>query len=97
MACYAAALALSWALLRWKPGPAALERFAPVGGISYGIYAVAFPLEFGVLRSGWLPSGSAWSYALRAAVLVGTTFGLAWVLERKMQPAIRRALAPAGR
>jgi peptidoglycan/LPS O-acetylase OafA/YrhL len=97
MACYAAALALSWALLRWRPGPGALERFAPVGGISYGIYAVAFPLEFGVLRAGWLPSGSAWSYALRAAVLVGTTFGLAWVLDRRMQPAIKRAFAAAGR
>jgi hypothetical protein len=56
------------------------------------VYAVGFPIEFGIWHDGWLPSGSASSYALRAAVLVVTTFGLAWLLERKLQPAIRRAI-----
>jgi peptidoglycan/LPS O-acetylase OafA/YrhL len=94
-ACSVAALALAWALLRWKPAPVALGRLAPVGAISYGIYAVAFPLEYGVYRASWLPSGTAWTYALRAGILVGTTFGLAWALERKVQTAIRRAFSPA--
>jgi len=93
-AFFAAAIALAWILMRWTPNPAALGRLAPVGAISFAIYAVAFPIEFGILGVAWLPSGTAWSYALRAAILVGTTFGLAWVLERKVQPAIRRALTP---
>ncbi|HXQ81233.1 MAG TPA: acyltransferase family protein [Opitutaceae bacterium] len=99
MAAYSAALALAWALFRWEPPPSALARLAPLGAISYGIYAVGFPMEFGVLRTRWLPMGGAWSYCLRALILVAATFGLAWLLERKLQPALRRAFgsaAPAG-
>jgi peptidoglycan/LPS O-acetylase OafA/YrhL len=92
MACYTAAIMLAWALVFWRPGTSLLARFAPVGAISYAVYAVGFPIEFGIWHDGWLPSGSASSYALRAAVLVVTTFGLAWLLERKLQPAIRRAI-----
>jgi len=95
MAAYAAALALAWALFRWKPAPSALARLAPLGAISYGIYAVGFPIEFGILRARWLPMGGAWSYSLRALILVAATFGIAWLLERKLQPALRRAFGSA--
>jgi peptidoglycan/LPS O-acetylase OafA/YrhL len=97
VAFFAAVLAVAWALMRWEPAPSALGRLAPVGAISYGIYAVAFPIEYGVLRASWLPAGDAWTYTLRAVVLVGTTFGLAWVLEHMLQPAVRRAVTRAQR
>jgi len=89
--CYALLLGLAWSIGRWSPGVSALARLAPLGAISYGIYAVGFPIEWGVYKSGWLPMGDALTYAVRALVLVGTTLGLAWVLERKVQPALRRA------
>jgi peptidoglycan/LPS O-acetylase OafA/YrhL len=92
MACYAAAVVLGWALFRWEPAPSALARLAPLGAVSYGVYAVGFPIQFGIFSSHWIPEGSAVTYALRAALLAGLTFGLAWILERKLQPALRRAL-----
>jgi peptidoglycan/LPS O-acetylase OafA/YrhL len=96
MASYSAAIVLAWVLFRWEPKPSALGTLAPIGAISYGIYAVGFPIQFGILRVSWLPRGSAWSYALRALLLVATTFGFAWILERKLQPALRRALGGRG-
>ncbi len=95
VACYTAALALAWVLAAWRPPVAPLARLAPLGAISFGVYAVGFPIEYGVYRAPWLPSGAPWTWALRAAILAVTTFGLAWVLERKLQPAIRRALRRA--
>ena len=91
MVCYTAALAVAWALVRWKPKVSLLALLAPLGSLSYAVYAVGFPIQFGLSQAPWLPRGTAWSYALRAALLVGITFGLAWMIEQKMQPAIRRA------
>lgn len=91
MLCYSAMLGLAWAVGRWEPLASGLARLAPVGAISYGIYAVAFPIQWGVYKTGWMPMGDALTYTVRAAVLVGTTLGLAWLLERKLQPAVRRA------
>jgi len=88
--CYALLLGFAWSIGRWAPGVSALARLAPLGAISYGIYAVGFPIQWGVYKSGWLPMGDALTYTVRALVLVGTTLGLAWVLERKVQPALRR-------
>ncbi len=99
-ACYTAAVALGWALFRWEPRPSALARLAPLGAVSYGVYAVGFPIQFAIFSAHWIPEGSAVSYGFRAALLAGMTFGLAWILERKLQPALRRALgggrAPGG-
>lgn len=89
-AAYAVALGLAWILAGWKPRPSALAALAPVGGVSYGLYAVSLPLQFGILTWSLLPKGSPLSYALRLAVLVGMSFALAWLLERRLQPALRR-------
>jgi peptidoglycan/LPS O-acetylase OafA/YrhL len=93
MVCYALLLGLAWAVARWEPGLSALARLAPLGAVSYGVYAVAFPIQWGVYRVQWLPNGNAWTYSLRALVLAATTFGLAWVLERVVQPVIRRSFS----
>ena len=99
MACYAGAIALAWLLLPWSPKPAALARLAPLGAISYGVYAVGFPIQYAIFRTRWIPQGSVFSYAFRAALLAGMTIGLAWLLERKLQPLLQRAFGgrrPAG-
>jgi peptidoglycan/LPS O-acetylase OafA/YrhL len=62
---------------------------APVGAISFGIYAVGFPIAYSIFKSPFLPSGTAMTYTLRVLVLVVLTFGIAWILERKLQPAVR--------
>ncbi|HZZ20478.1 MAG TPA: hypothetical protein VFE25_13965, partial [Opitutaceae bacterium] len=83
------AILAGWILLGWKPGTGSLAALAPLGAISFGIYAVGFAIQFSILRSPFLPSGSAATYFLRVAILVVLTFGIAWILERKMQPAVR--------
>ena len=93
MTCYGLLLGFAWSIGRWEPGVSALARLAPLGAISYGVYAVGFPIQWGVYHSRWLPMGDAATYAVRAALLVGTTLGVAWVLERKVPPALRRALS----
>ena len=97
MTCYGLLLGFAWSIGRWKPGVSALERLAPLGAISYGVYAVGFPIQWAVYRTRWLPMGDALTYAVRAALLVGTTLGVAWLLERRVQPALRRAFARAPR
>jgi peptidoglycan/LPS O-acetylase OafA/YrhL len=87
---FGGAIIAGWALLGWKPVTRALALMAPVGAISFGIYAVGFPLEYSILRSPYLPSGSILSYALRAILLVILTFGIAWIFELKLQPAVRK-------
>lgn len=89
-AAYAAALGLAWLLCCWRPRPAALAALAPVGLVSYALYAVSLPLQFGILTWSLAPRGTALSYALRLALLVGMAFALSWLLERRLQPAVRR-------
>jgi peptidoglycan/LPS O-acetylase OafA/YrhL len=93
LVCYGAALAVAWVRMGWRPIPSALAKLAPLGAISFGVYAVGFPLQFALLKAQWLPAGSIWTYAARVVLLVALTFGVGWILERKLQPALRRSLA----
>jgi peptidoglycan/LPS O-acetylase OafA/YrhL len=86
---YGAAILAGWILLGWGPQTRALAALAPVGAISFGIYAVGFPIGYSIFKSPFLPSGTAMTYTLRVLVLVVLTFGIAWILERKLQPAVR--------
>jgi peptidoglycan/LPS O-acetylase OafA/YrhL len=87
---YAAAIGLAWALLRWSPKPTLLARLAPVGSVSYGLYAVSLAIQFGILGMRGLPRATAGSYLLRLALLVFLSFGVAWLLEGRLQPVLRR-------
>lgn len=96
---YAAAIALAWVLSGWRPEPSLLTRMAPLGSVSFGLYAVSLALQYGVLAQRFLPQGTAWSYCLRLSILTLLSFGFAWLLERKLQPALRRRFMgprPAG-
>jgi peptidoglycan/LPS O-acetylase OafA/YrhL len=87
---YAFAIGLAWILVRWKPEPLFLIRLAPVGLISFGLYAVSLALQFGMLAQPQLPRGTGWSYSLRFGLLIVLSFGIAWILELKLQPELRR-------
>jgi peptidoglycan/LPS O-acetylase OafA/YrhL len=89
---YAATIGLAWALVRWNPKPWLLARLAPVGSVSYGLYAVSLALQFGILGMHGLPQATAGSYLLRLALLVFLSFGVAWLLEGRLQPNLRRWL-----
>jgi peptidoglycan/LPS O-acetylase OafA/YrhL len=89
------AIAVAIALRGWCPSLRFLERLAPFGAISYGIYAFGAPAQF--LARDLLPSyaGRWWTYGLRVIAAVGLTFFLAWFFERWVQPRLRRWLQPA--
>lgn len=96
---YAAVIALAWTLVKWRPEPLLLVRMAPFGAVSYALYAVSLALQFGILAQPLLPRGTAWSYSLRFALLALLSFGLAWMLDQKLQPELRRRFIgprPAG-
>jgi peptidoglycan/LPS O-acetylase OafA/YrhL len=87
---YACALVLGWVLFDWRPRPTLLARLAPTGGVSFGIYAVSLALQFGILFQPSLPRGTPWSFALRLALVVGLSTAIAWMLEHRLQPVLRR-------
>jgi peptidoglycan/LPS O-acetylase OafA/YrhL len=92
----AIAVGLAWVLVKWKPEPTVLARLAPVGLVSFGLYAVSLALQFGILGQPLLPRGTAWSYSLRLALLILLSLGIAWMLERRFQPVLRRWLMGPG-
>jgi peptidoglycan/LPS O-acetylase OafA/YrhL len=63
---------------------------APFGVVSYALYAVSLAIQYGILAQPNLPRGTAWSYSLRFALLVLLSFGIAWLLDQRLQPALRR-------
>src|ERR1035438_2558730 len=87
---YAAAVALAWMLVKWRPEPSVLVRMAPFGVVSYALYAVSLAIQYGILAQPNLPRETAWSYSLRFALLVLLSFGIAWLLDQRLQPALRR-------
>lgn len=76
----------------WRPTMRPLAALAPVGVVSYGLYATAFPLMRLVFRCPFLPSGSLGSFILRAVVLSVLCAATAVFLELFMQPRIVRGL-----
>jgi peptidoglycan/LPS O-acetylase OafA/YrhL len=89
---YAAAILAAWVLARWKPDPAGLSALAPLGLVSFGLYSVSLAIQFGILSWRSLPSGSAATFSLRLAILLGLSLSIAWLLERRLQPALRRRI-----
>jgi peptidoglycan/LPS O-acetylase OafA/YrhL len=93
---YAAVLVAGWMSLEWRPRPALLAWLAPTGGVSFGIYAVSLALQFSILFQPSLPRGTPLSYALRLALVLGLSTAIAWLLEHRLQPALRRRFITAG-
>ena len=83
---------LSIACWRWRPSLAVFRWCAPLGLVSFAVYAFSRPIEEFVFRPGQaLPPGP-WSFALCAAMVTVVTFGLSAYIELRIQPAIHRRL-----
>lgn len=80
------------ALLAWRPSLAWLAAAAPFGGISFGFYAFAFPIQR--FTAELLPaySGHVFSYCVRLVFCTLTTCLLAWCAEHQLQPWIKQRL-----
>ncbi|HZZ20930.1 MAG TPA: acyltransferase [Opitutaceae bacterium] len=79
----------------WSPSMRPLRVLAPVGVVSYALYATAYPLMRLLYRSPFLPSGSLSTFLLRAAILAVLSAASAVFLERIVQPRIVRWLKSA--
>jgi peptidoglycan/LPS O-acetylase OafA/YrhL len=82
----AAVLCLCILARNWRPSLRPLETLAPVGLVSYALYATAYPLMRLVYRCPGLPSGSAASFLLRLVIYGALCGAVAVFLERIMQP-----------
>jgi len=85
---YAAGWLLAVALWPWRPNRSSWRLLAPVGAISYALYALAAPLQYCIHDLQWLPSGTIQSYVLRLIVTIIVAFVCAWLAEAKLQPLI---------
>ena len=90
------ALVLAWLVHRWQPSAALLARLAPLGAVSFGLYAVALPIQSA--QRGWFAafSGSALTFSVRLALVVAASVALAWLVECRLQPWLRRRFASPG-
>jgi len=88
VAVYVAALVL-W---RWRPPVRWIGFFAPVGLISYALYATARPIETAIFRVRRVLPSNAWTFLACGLVTVIVALTVAWYLERRLQPALSAAL-----
>lgn len=77
------------ALRLWMPSLRPLSILAPLGGMSYGIYALGGPAQHLVWQIFPEFSGTWWTYSVRACSVVCLTLGAAWFFEIWLQPKIR--------
>jgi peptidoglycan/LPS O-acetylase OafA/YrhL len=75
---------------RWI-SPLIVRALMWVGSISYALYVLHFPLL--ILVGRYFPVAG--HYYLRAATLIAVSFALAYLLERIVQPRLKRRLFPA--
>ena len=66
-----------------------MHRGAALGGISYGIYIIHFPIlvAFSKVQAA---SGSPATFSIRFVLFISITLGLAYLLEKWMQPLVMR-------
>ena len=91
----AVAYVVALLLWRWRLPVAWWARLAPLGAISYALYATARPIEIAVFRAGQALPASSLGFGVCAAVTIALAFTVAWYLERRLQPAISAACNPA--
>ena len=78
---------------RWRPGLSFFRWLAPIGAMSYAVYALGAPVQHFVLRLFPEISGSVYTFAARALLVLLLLFPAAWWLELKLQSGIRGRIA----
>ncbi|HEX8328966.1 MAG TPA: acyltransferase [Hymenobacter sp.] len=68
-----------------------MQRLVELGGISYGLYIIHFPIMTG-LKQVTVFSGTGFAYAVRCALALLLSVLLAHFLEKKFQPLVRKLL-----
>ena len=93
----AVALVGAWALRRRASSLRFLQWLAPLGVVSFGLYAVAAPLQLG--QRALLPgfAGSALTFAVRLVFVVALVAAVVWLLERRLCPPLGRWIRQWGR
>jgi len=82
---------LALLLWNWRPSLRFFRVFAPVGSIAFALYAVGRPIQaFTFAHTQWLP-GNYWGYGVCVSVTLIVCLGVAWCLERQMQPRLSQA------
>ena len=73
-----------------------MRWLAPVGAVSYGLYAIAAPLQLGqrALVPGF--SGSVLTYGVRLAFVVTMVAAATWLLERRLCPPLGKWIRQLG-
>ena len=69
-----------------------MRKLAQVGSVSYGLYIVHVPLLYLMHQLAPSFSGTALTYGLRLAVFVAAALGMAYWLEKKLQPWVKGRL-----
>jgi hypothetical protein len=92
----AAALLGALATRRWQCSLRPLQKLAPLGGVSFALYAIAAPLQLG--QRAFLPgfSGSGLTFAVRLMAVIAGVGVSAWLLERRLCPPIGRWIRRLG-
>ena len=97
----ALAVAIAWLLARREFSLSALRACAPLGAISFALYIIAGPLQFGQRSVAPGFSGTWFTFTVRALLLTAVTLAFSWLLERRLGPQfsrwIRRAAGNATR
>ncbi len=76
-----------------RPGLSFWRRLAPLGAISYGIYAIAYPVQVFVRHAWPAFSGGVLTWTTRATLVVVLAFAAASWLELRLQPWINARLS----
>ena len=70
-------------------GVKVLRALTPLGPVSYGLYIIHYPLLF-LFREFTFFSGTTTTFIVRLALYLALSLSLAWLLELKLQPWIKR-------
>lgn len=73
----------------WKPSLHSISILAPLGGMSYGIYALGGPAQHFVWQLFPNFSGTWWTFSVRISLTIALILAAAWILEIWLQPKIR--------
>ncbi len=71
-------------LIKWKPPQTALNRLAPLGAVSFGLYALASPIQ--IAQRHLFPefSGTPLTFFTRLIFIFILTLGLAWIVDCRL-------------